>query len=78
MDLYTCTTELGSFRIEARADEGVSLWLDDEWLGTYPSAEAAAADVGKGKTGHAGWDRTHARRGGPRELGDWQPGPAAR
>ena len=70
--IYSCVTELGTFRIVARTDIGVALWLDDTWLGTYPTAEAAAADVASGDTGHQGWDRTHARRSAPKRLSEWQ------
>ncbi len=70
--VYSFLTELGTFRIVARNDTGVALWLDDTWLGTHASAEDAAADVWAGKTGHVRWDRTHARQTAPRHLSDWQ------
>ena len=70
-ELYNYVTELGTFRIVARRDVGVALWLDDSWLGTYPSAGEAATDVWDGSTGHRGWDRSHKRRDAPRTLRDW-------
>ena len=69
--IYSYTTELGTFRIIARTDIGVALWLDDTWLGTYSDAAAAAADVWSGDTGHTRWDRTHARQSAPHTLADW-------
>ncbi len=68
---YSFPTGIGTFRIVARADAGVTLWLDDEWLGAYPDADEAAADVWAGKTGHVRWDRTHNRHGAPRRLAEW-------
>jgi hypothetical protein len=47
------------------------LWLADDVLGVYMTAEAAAHDVATKATGHTQLDETHARWR-PAELDEWE------
>lgn len=56
MAIYVYNTDLGTFEITNQHHRGFELWLEDEKLGEYASAEEAAIDVASFNTGHLEWD----------------------
>ncbi len=69
--MWLFKTKFGTLRIEKLPNSRYGLYLEDELLGSYHSAEAAAEIVYSCTTGHDGWDG-----GGPvvapKDLTDWQ------
>lgn len=57
MKSFTYNTDTGTFEIRQVSHELYELWMEDEFLGSYESAEFAAADVAAFNTGYNEWDR---------------------
>lgn len=57
MHTYTYNSDIGTFEIRALEDGTYELWLEEERLGAYGSAELAAQDVAEFNTDYPEWDR---------------------
>lgn len=57
MKTYSYNTGIGTFEIREVAHEQYELWLGEELLGDYASAEFAAQDVANFNTDYPEWDR---------------------
>jgi hypothetical protein len=69
--MWCFRTKLGTLRIEKLPNSRYGLYLEDELLGSYHSAEAAAEVVSSCSTGHDGWDSSGPVVA-PKDLTDWQ------
>jgi hypothetical protein len=56
MKMYIYHSEIGRFEIRQTGHRRYNLWIDEEMLGTYESAERAAEDVANFETDHLRWD----------------------
>lgn len=56
MATYVYNTDLGTFEITNHHHRGYELWLEDEKIGEYATAEDAAMDVANFNTGYLEWD----------------------
>ena len=68
---YVYRSRFGTFRIAPRTDGRWLLAVDDEALGTYKSAAAAADDVYLCASGHYPWD-AQLSVNAPCDLSEWQ------
>ena len=57
MRCYTYNSAIGTFEIKHISHERYELWIEDEMLGSYESAEFAAQDVAEFNTDYIEWDR---------------------
>ena len=57
MHIYTYNSDIGTFEIKELEDKTYELWIEDEKLGAYGSAELAAQDVAEFNTDYIEWDR---------------------
>ncbi len=57
MSIYTYNSDIGTFEIREVGHEQYELWLEEELLGDYASAELAAQDVANFNTDYPEWDR---------------------
>ena len=57
MHIYTYNSDIGIFEIKQIGHERYELWIEDELLGSYKSAEFAAKDVAEFNTDYTEWDR---------------------
>ena len=57
MHIYTYNSDIGTFEIRELEDKTYELWLEEELLGAYESAELAAQDVAEFNTDYIEWDR---------------------
>ena len=75
--LYHYKTRVGTFWIAPQPNVPGRFWLgvDDEALGSYHSAEAAADDVYSQSTGYYEWDAIEEPVTSPCDLSDWIKGP---
>ena len=73
---YHYKTKLGIFRIspDPEIPGQYRLYMDQLWIGSYFSAEAAASDVYTQTTGYDPWDLQDEAVFDPRNLGQWQEG----
>ncbi|MBD3790066.1 MAG: hypothetical protein IE885_06860 [Campylobacterales bacterium] len=72
MHIYTYNSEIGTFEIRQIAHKRYELWIEDEMLDTYESAELAAADVAAFNTGYSEWDRfQNELENYPSDLSEW-------
>ena len=72
MHIYTYNSDIGTFEIKQIGHEMYELWLEDELLGSYESAEFAAEDVSNFNTGYVEWDKFQNRsQNFPSSLSKW-------
>ncbi len=57
MRCYTYNSAIGTFEIKQISHERYELWIENEMLGSYESAEFAAQDVAEFNTDYIEWDR---------------------
>jgi hypothetical protein len=57
MKTYTYNSDIGTFEIREVGHEQYELWLEEDRLGDYASAELAAQDVANFDTDYPEWDR---------------------
>jgi hypothetical protein len=74
MSSYLFNADIGTFEIRPVAHERCQLWIGEEMLGEYESAEKAAADVAAFNTDYPQWDKLENEyENVPRTLADWTP-----
>jgi len=74
MNNYLYNADIGTFEIIKTGHERFRLWLGEELLGEYASAEEAAADVASFDTGYPEWDQLENEiENVPATLDDWTP-----
>ena len=56
MTIYIYNSPIGRFLIRPQSNDYWDLWFEDDVLGSYGSAMAAADDVYLQVTGHYEWD----------------------
>jgi len=56
MTNYLYNADIGTFEIRQAGHELYQLWIGEEMLGEYDSAETAAADVAAFNTDYPEWD----------------------
>ncbi len=72
MRTYTYNSDIGTFEIKPLGHERYELWLDEELLGSYESAEFAAQDVANFNTDYPEWDRfKNELQNFPSDLSQW-------
>lgn len=73
MSIYTYNTAVGTFEIREDHYGRFELWIEDEKLGSYESAESAAKDVTIFNTGYNEWDafENELTDNHPSNLNDW-------
>ena len=70
--IYAYNTDLGTFEIKLSQHGRYELWFEEEKLGDYESAEAAAADVATFNSGNLEWDDMENELANPpTTLGSW-------
>ena len=57
MATYLYNTDIGTFETREVRHRLYELWIEEENLGSYDSAESAAEDVASFNTGYVEWDR---------------------
>ena len=57
MKNYLYNADIGTFEIRQTGHLLYQLWIEEELLGEYESAELAATDVAKFNTDYVEWDR---------------------
>lgn len=57
MKNYIYNSDIGTFEIVHKGHLCYQLWIEEELLGEYESAELAAADVAEFNTDYVEWDR---------------------
>lgn len=72
MQSYTYNSDIGTFEIRQRSHEMYELWINEEMLASYESAEAAADDVANFNTGYIEWDGFHNElENFPSNIDEW-------
>ena len=72
MKIYSYNSDIGTFEIREVGHEQYELWLEEELLGDYASAELAAQDVANFNTDYPEWDRfKNELEKFPATLGEW-------
>jgi len=72
MYAYRYNSSIGSFTIKQIGHLRYELWIEEEKLGEYESAESAAVDVATFNTGYPEWDRfENELENFPEDLNDW-------
>jgi hypothetical protein len=72
MHLYHYNSPIGIFEIRQTRHLSYELWIEEEKLGEYDSAETAATDVATFNTDFIEWDRfENELENFPKSLGDW-------
>lgn len=69
--MYFYKSKVGLFTIRPIRD-GFGLFIDDNLLGVYPSAVAAADDVYTHTTGCSEWDSLDGKVSPPTDVYEWQ------
>ena len=59
MHTYTYSSNIGTFEIKQIERDRYELWIENELIGSYESAEFAAEDVSSFNTGYNEWDKFH-------------------
>jgi hypothetical protein len=72
--MWTYHSPVGAFTIRPRNDGRFALAINDEDLGSYDSAPAAADGVCMRSTGYAPWDRRRDILECPTDLSEWLRG----
>lgn len=74
MAAYVYNSDIGTFEIREVRHRLYELWIEEENLGSYDSAESAAADVAAFNTGYVEWDRfENEETNVPAGLDGWRP-----
>ena len=69
---YICNVDIGTFEIRQIGHKLYQLWINEEMLGEYESAEKAADDVANFDTDYVEWDKLeNGCENYPRILDDW-------
>ena len=72
MHAYTYNSDIGTFEIKQTGYEMYELWIGEELLGSYESAEFAAEDVSNFNTGYIEWDNFQNKlHNFPSNLSNW-------
>ena len=72
MKSYVYNADIGTFEIRQTGHKLYQLWINEELLGEYESAEKAARDVADFNTDYPEWDTLeNGVENVPRTLDDW-------
>ncbi|MCJ7765668.1 MAG: hypothetical protein MUP09_06980 [Thiovulaceae bacterium] len=72
MSSYSYNAGIGTFEIREVAHATYELWIGEELLGSYESAEFAAQDVANFNTDYPEWDRfKNELENFPSALSEW-------
>ncbi|KYJ85860.1 hypothetical protein [Sulfurovum riftiae] len=72
MKLYIYNSEIGRFEIRQSDHRKYDLWINEEMLGPYESAERAAEDVANFETDYVAWDKfKNELENVPSDLSKW-------
>lgn len=72
MQVYRYNSPIGIFEIRQVGHLRYELWIEEERLGEYESAESAATDVATFNTDYLEWDRfENELENFPKDLSDW-------
>jgi hypothetical protein len=73
MQTYRYNSPVGTFEIRQVRHLRYELWVEEEKLGEYESAETAATDVATFNTDFVEWDRfENELENFPKNLSDWK------
>jgi hypothetical protein len=73
MKTYSYNSDIGTFEIREVGHEMYELWIEEELLGSYESAEFAAKDVANFNTDYPEWDRfKNELQNFPSTLSQWK------
>jgi len=74
MKNYIYNSDVGTFEIVYKGHLEYQLWIEEELLGEYESAELAAEDVASFNTDYPEWDRfKNELENYPKSLAEWTP-----
>ena len=74
MKSYSYNADIGTFEIQQIGHKLYQLWINEELLGEYESAEKAAKDVADFNTDYVEWDQLENElENVPHTLDDWSP-----
>lgn len=72
MKMYIYNSDVGRFEIRQIGHKRYDLWIKEEMIGTYESAEHAAEDVANFNTDYVEWDRfRNELENFPATLSEW-------
>ena len=72
MKMYIYNSEIGRFEIRQIGHMRYDLWINEEMLGSYESAERAAEDVANFETDYLRWDTfKNELENVPSDLNQW-------
>ena len=72
MKFYIYNADIGTFGIRQIGHKLYQLWINEEMLGEYESAEKAAQDVADFNTDYVEWDKLENElENVPHSLEDW-------
>ncbi len=72
MNMYIYNSDVGRFEIRWIGHKRYELWIKEELLGSYDSAENAAEDVANFNTDYIEWDRFRNKlETFPTSLNEW-------
>ena len=72
MKRYIYNSDIGTFEIRQMSHLLYQLWIEEELLGEYASAELAAEDVARFDTDYVEWDKLENElRNVPANLSKW-------
>ncbi len=72
MKNYIYNADIGTFEIRQMSHLLYQLWIEEELLGEYASAELAAADVAGFETNYVEWDKLENElENVPTKLSQW-------
>jgi len=72
MKMYIYNSEIGRFEIRQTGHKRYDLWIKEEMLGSYESAERAAEDVANFETDYVEWDKfKNELENVPSDLSQW-------
>ena len=72
MKMYIYNSDVGRFEIRQIGHKRYDLWIEEEMLGSYDSAERAAKDVADFNTDYVEWDRfKNELENFPSDLSKW-------
>ena len=72
MEHYIYNSDIGTFEIQQKDHLLYQLWINEELLGEYQSAQFAAADVARFDTDYVEWDKLENKiENVPTSLDQW-------